>query len=61
MKICRENIDWFMQELLNKEVDCPNDYSDPADGADHKRLITLGYVRGVLDLGMKLKHFLIEN
>lgn len=58
MKIDKECINYNMVRLIDAEVDCPNEYSD--DKYDHDRLITLGYIQGVLQLGEELKKVLDE-
>lgn len=58
MRINEENIDYNVQRLIDENVACPYEYSEQKDDSDHTRLITLGYIRGVIDMGNTMKEVL---
>lgn len=58
MKITADCIDRNAQLIIAEMVGCPYEYAEGNDDADHQRLVTLGYVRGVLDMAAALKEVL---
>lgn len=57
MKIDKACIDHNALRIIGENV-LPWEMSEQNDNTDHQRLITLGYVRGVLDLAAMLKEVL---
>ena len=50
MKITNDCIDHNATRLIDDEIGCPYEYAEQSDEADHQRLLTLGYIHGVLDM-----------
>lgn len=55
MKLNADNINYYVNELISQELGCVYEYADPSDEADHQRLVSLGFIQGVLRLADKLK------
>lgn len=55
MKITIECIDSNAARIVKECVGDPYEYADKSDTAERTRLLTLGYIRGVLDLAEILK------
>ena len=58
MKIDEAYINHTALRLINESVGCPYEYSDQDETADHCRLMTIGAVRGVLDMAEAMKKVL---
>lgn len=58
MKIDESCINHNVVGIISDAVDVPERYSSEDDNSDHIRLITLGYIRGVIDLANVLKEVL---
>ena len=58
MKIDYSNIDYNVAHLIDQYVGCPIEYADQDDSSDHMRLISLGYIQGVIDMGKAMKEVL---
>ena len=58
MKIDEECINHNVVRLINETVSNPWEYD--GDELDHMRLVTLGYIRGVIELAGELKAVLKE-
>ena len=58
MRINEENIDHNVSRMIDDYVAFPFEYSEQNDDADHMRLVTLGYIRGVLDFAKTMKEVL---
>ena len=58
VKITTDNIDYNATRLINDEIGSPYEYADQSDDADHQRLLTLGYIHGVLDMAKTMKEVL---
>ena len=56
-----DNINSTVLQLIDDNVVSPWEYCDPTEESDHIRLVTLGYIRGALDLADELKKFLKLN
>ena len=61
MKITEDCIDHNALCVINMGIASPFEYADSSEDADHIRLVTLGYIRGVLDLANELKAVLKEE
>lgn len=57
MKIAIENIDYNALRLID-ENSMPWECADSKDEYDHLRLVTSGYIRGVLDMANAMKEVL---
>ena len=55
MKIDESCIDHSATKIIDEYMGDPCEYSDQQNDCDHMRLITIGYVRGVLELAKELK------
>lgn len=55
MKITEDCINHNALRVINMGIASPFEYADSSEDADHIRLVTLGYIRGVLDLANELK------
>lgn len=55
MKIDEACIDHNAVKLINEIVGIPYEYGDQDETTDHLRLLTLGTVRGVLDMAAAMK------
>ena len=55
MKIDEACINHNALRLINEIVESPYEYGDQDETADHLRLLTLGAVRGVLDMTEAMK------
>ena len=58
MKTTEACINHNAVRLINKIVGSPYEYGDQDESADHFRLMTLGEVRGVLDMTEAMKKVL---
>lgn len=58
MKIDEACIDHNAVKLINEIMGDPYEYGDQDETADHCRLITIGAVRGVLDMAEAMKKVL---
>ena len=58
MKIDEACINHNALRLINEIVESPYEYGDQDETADHLRLLTLGAVRGVLDMTEAMKKVL---
>ena len=61
MKIDEAYINHTALRLINESVGCPYEYSDQDESVDHLRLMTIGEVRGVLDMAEAMKEVLSEG
>ena len=55
MKIDEACINHNAVRLINEIVGCPYEYAEQDKNADHCRLMTIGAVRGVLDMAEEMK------
>ncbi len=60
MKIDENCINEKAIQAIDELIGLPYEYCDENDGSDHLRLITIGAIRGVLDLANLLKGALKE-
>lgn len=60
MKIDESCINHNALRIINDIVGAPFEYSDQDETADHSRLITIGAIRGVLDMAEAMKEVLKE-
>lgn len=58
MKINEESINHNVTRLIEEYTQCIWDINDKKNDEDHTRLMTLGFIRGVLELGEALKEVL---
>lgn len=58
MKIDEACINHNVTRMLKDVIDTPWEYSEDDAGMDHIRLVTLGYVKGILDFAETLKEVL---
>ena len=61
MKIDEACINHNAVKLISEIVGIPYEYGDQDETADHFRLMTLGAVRGVLDMAKAMKEVLSEE
>ena len=61
MKIDEACINYNAVRLINEIMGNPYEYGDQDESADHFRLMTLGAVRGVLDMAEAMKKVLSEE
>ena len=61
MKIDEACIDHNAVKLINEIVGSPYEYGDQDESTDHCRLMTIGAVRGVLDMVEAMKKVLSEE
>lgn len=61
MKIDEACIDHNAIELINEIMGSPYEYGDQDESTDHLRLLTIGAVRGVLDMAEAMKKVLSEE
>lgn len=61
MKIDEACINHNALRLINEIVESPYEYGDQDESTDHLRLLTLGAVRGVLDMAEAMKGVLSEG
>lgn len=61
MKTSEAYINQTALRLINEIVGSPFEYGDQDETADHFRLMTLGAVRGVLDMAEAMKEVLREE
>lgn len=61
MKIDEACINHTALRLINEIVGIPYEYGDQDETADHCRLMTIGAVRGVLDMAAAMKEVLSED
>jgi hypothetical protein len=57
MQITADNIDHNAMRLID-ENSVPWEMYEQNDDSDHQRIITLGYIRGVLDMAQTMKEVL---
>ncbi len=55
MKIDESQIDYSAIRTIEAIIGSPYEYADGNSDADNQRLLTLGAIRGVLDLANELK------
>ena len=55
MKIDAGQIDYSALRTIENIIGCPYDYANGDNDQDNQRLLTLGAIRGVLDLANELK------
>ena len=58
MKIDYENIHYNAQRLIDEYTGSPYEYADQSDDADHQRLVTLGYIRGIIEMAHAMEEVL---
>lgn len=58
MRINEDNIDYNVQRLIDEYIDDPFMYAENDVENDNKRLLMLGYIRGVLDFAKCMKEVL---
>lgn len=58
MKIDEACINHNALRLINEIVESPYEYGDQDESADHLRLLTLGEVRGVIEMAEAMKKVL---
>ena len=58
MKIYEENINYNALRLIKEEIGCPYEYCDEDNNQDHMRLISLGFVQGVIAMADAMKEVL---
>ena len=61
MKIDEACINYNAVRLINEIMGNPYEYGDQDESTDHLRLLTLGAVRGVLDMAEAMKEVLSEE
>ena len=61
MKIDEAYINHTALRLINEIVGIPYEYGDQDESTDHLRLLTLGEVRGVLEMTEAMKKVLSEK
>lgn len=61
MKIDEACINHNAVRLINEIMGNPYEYGDQDESTDHLRLLTLGEVRGVLDMAEAMKAVLSED
>lgn len=55
MKITYESIDYNAQRLIDEVVALPFEYADECNDADHQRILTIGIIRGILDMAKVMR------
>ena len=60
MKTAENYINYTALRLINGIAGIPCEYGDQDESADHLRLMTIGEVRGVLDMAEAMKEVLKE-
>lgn len=58
MKIDEGCINHNALRLIDDVTANPYEWSEQSDCADHQRILTIGYVRGVIDMAKELKEVL---
>lgn len=58
MRIDEECINHNVARMLDVEIGSPYEYAEDSKDGDHVRLMTLGYIRGVLDFAGCMKEVL---
>lgn len=58
MRINEECINHNASRLIDDVTANPYEWSEQGDDADHQRILTIGYVRGVLDMAKAMKEVL---
>lgn len=58
MRINKDNINYYAEKLIDEYIDDPFLYAENDVENDNKRLLMLGYVRGVLDFAKCMKEAL---
>jgi len=58
MRITYDNINYNALQLIDEVVALPFEYSDESNDADHQRILTIGIVRGILDMAKAMKEVL---
>lgn len=57
MRINRESINYNAKRLIDENV-LPWEMDEQNDDSDHQRIVTLGYIRGVLDMARAMEEVL---
>ena len=57
MRITADNIEYNALRIIDENT-LPWEMSEQNDDSDHQRIITLGYIRGVLDMAQTMKEVL---
>lgn len=55
MRITYENINYNALRLIDEVVGLPFEYADEGNDADHQRILTIGIIRGILDMAKAMK------
>lgn len=58
MKINEESINHNVTRLIEEYTQCIWEINDEKNDEDHTRLMTLGFIRGVLEMGEVMKEVL---
>lgn len=58
MRITCDSIDYNAQQLIDAVVGLPFEYSDESNDADHQRILTIGIIRGILDMAKAMREVL---
>ena len=58
MRINDENINHNVTRLIEEYTQCIWEINDEKNDEDHTRLMTLGFIRGVLEMGEVMKEVL---
>ena len=61
MKITEDGINHNALRLIEAELGCLYDYSDQDENLDHTRLLTLGYINGVIAMANEMKEELKDD
>ena len=55
MRITIEDINRCAVQLIDEALGSPAEYARQQDSEDHQRLLTLGFIRGVLEMSRVMK------
>lgn len=58
MRITYDNINYNALQLIDEVVGLPFEYSDECNDADHQRILTVGIIRGILDMSKAMREVL---
>ena len=58
MRINEECINHNASRLIDDVTASPYEWVEQGDDADHQRILTIGYVRGVIDMAKAMKEVL---
>lgn len=58
MRITYDNINYNALQLIDEVVGLPFEYSDESNDADHQRILTIGIIRGILDMAKAMREVL---